>query len=541
MTGTLWWTPENAPKEFATLYEYCIKDVEAERLLDKSLRDLSSEEQRIWEIDQRMNRTGIRIDEKSINNAIALGKEHLNLLKNEYQILTDMDSSPTQRKFLLEWIQKNDVDINDTQKATLRKLMASGKMNDNVLNVLDIVAESTKSSLAKLPKMLQLSKDGIMREILAYHAAHTGRWGGRGAQIQNFPRPTIDINLCIEAINALDYQAFSSLYPDVASALSSSLRGMIIPAPGCVFFVADFSQMEARVLAWLAGQQDVLDVFASGRDLYCTEASKIYGYEVDKKKHKDERQVGKVAVLALGYGGGIAAFANMSRGYGVSLLPVYESIWKSASQKEKDTAKFCYDLYLKNQKSDDPVSEPEGLVADIIKQRWRAGNPRIVQYWSDLENSAIEAVRTRRPVKCGGDPWAASTVTWFTYKEFLFCKLPSGRCMAYPYPKLVREKGEEREKLAYYSGRYGYENTYGGKLSENLTQAAQRDLLRDAIIRLEDKYPVAFHVHDEVVSQVEIGFGDIREYEGIMREQPAWAKGLPIGVEGWAGPRYGKG
>lgn len=531
MKGKDRWTPEDAPEDFEKLYKYCITDVKTERLIDRRLRDLSSAEQAVWEIDQRMNQQGLHIDEVAIKAAMQLGNTHLTVIKKKFQEITSIES-PTKRKLLLEWFQSQGLDIFDTQKATLAGLLSRKGLSSDIITVLDIVSESTKTSLAKLPRMLELSVNGVMRELVQYHAAHTGRWGGRGAQIQNFPRPGLDINVCVDAIKTLNYGLFGFLYKDVSKALSSALRGMIVAPPGYTLFVSDFSQMEARVLAWLAGQQDVLDLFAAGEDLYCSEASKIFGYTVDKSM-KDERQVGKVAVLALGYQGGIGAFAMMAKGYGIDLEVVFNNLWKSATNKEKEKAQQAYEFYRK--KAKEPVSKKAAFVADIIKQRWRRGNDKIEAYWTKLEEAAKRAVNTQKPVKCGH-------VTWFVHKGFLYAKLPSGRCMAYPYPRVKSNSSNPHGKttLEYFNPRFGHKGTYGGQLCENIVQAVQRDLLSEALVRLEATYKAAFHVHDEVVSEVKLGFGSLTEFMDIMKHQPVWATGLPIGVSGWSGDRYGK-
>jgi DNA polymerase len=394
------------------------------------------------------------------------------------------------------------------------------------------MGDANKTSLGKLPTILAQSTPwGNCREQLAYYAAHTGRWGGKGVQIQNFPRSHNSfIWPCLYDLETFTYDTFSLIHPDVSSALSKALRGLIIPRPGYRFLVADFSQMEARVLAWLAGQQDVLDLFAAGEDLYCYAASDIYGRQITKED-KDERQVGKVAVLALGYGGGINAFAEMAATYDVTLLPVFDSLWRTASIDEREKAEYAYLLYRKR-KTESPVSKEVAFVSDVIKQRWRIGNDKIAAYWKQLEAAVVLAMKTGKPVDCG-------KVTWFTHQQFLYCKLPGGRFLAYPYPRLT-ENSRGNVTISYLSAKKGRIGTYGGKLAENLTQAVQRDLLAEALIRLEDHYPVAFHVHDEMISEVADGYGSLDEFMEIVRQVPGWAAGIPIDVSGWEGYRYGK-
>lgn len=532
--GTLY-KYDDCPDDFERLYEYNVQDVIAERGLDNALRDLQPKERRIWQIDQRMNQNGILFDIPLVAKAMEFGELHATELHKEFKDATGGEAgTPRQRAKFKTWLQVMGVPVKDTKAATVRGLLEREDIADDVRAALRCMGDANKTSLGKLPTILARSTpDGKCREYLNYYAAHTGRWGGKGVQIQNLPRSHNKfIRPCIQALQELGYESFKLIYPDVSSALSASLRGLIIPHPGYRFLVADFSQMEARVLAWLAGQQDVLDLFAAGEDLYCYAASDIYGREITKDD-KDERQVGKVAVLALGYGGGINAFAEMAATYNVNLRPVFEPIWQLSTHQERENAEKAYMLYLKR-KTENPVSKEVAFVSDIIKQRWRIGNDKIAAYWKDLEHAVVEAMKTGKPVAVGASP-----VTWFINKEFLFCKLPGGRFLAYPYPRLT-ENSRGGISISYISATKGRIGTYGGKLAENLTQAVQRDLLAEALIRLEDKYPVAFHVHDEMISEMPDGEGSLDEFMDIIREVPQWAKGIPIDVTGWEGSRYGK-
>lgn len=534
------WYYEDDPATFERLYDYCKGDVLSERMLDKRIRDLLPLEQMMWQIDQRMNQQGLHVDLTMVERAIELSAIHKTAVKKECNDITG-GIAPTQRKLLLSWLQRAGIAVGNTRKATVKMLMDSGKLPEDIREALRLVGEANKTSVAKYTKMLAMSAVvsigvGLMRDQLQFHAAHTGRWGGRGAQIQNLPRPWMDVKTCAKSIKSLGYESFSLLYDDVLGALSSTLRGAIIASPGKRLLVADLSQMESRVIAWLAGQQNVLDLYERGEDLYCKAASDIFGYHVpapvdgEHYEFKMERQVGKVAVLALGYGGGINAFAKMCEAYDIDLMPVFFPLWGSATQKEKDNAQRAYEFYIKRAK--EPVNKRIAFVADLIKQRWRIANGRIAKYWYETEQCIIKAIETKKPVQCG-------KVTWFTSDIFLYCKLPSGRFMSYPYPKITETKGGKKS-ISYHSARYNRITTYGGKLVENITQAVQRDILRDAIIRLEEKYPVAFHIHDEVVAEVAMGEGSLEEFVNIMKFKPSWAFGIPIDAKGWESRRYGK-
>jgi DNA polymerase len=335
---------------------------------------------------------------------------------------------------------------------------------------------------------------------------------------------------------------FADSYDRVTDALSTATRGMVIPREGNRLIVGDLKQMEARVLCWLAGQGWKLDLYCEGIDLYCHAATPIFGREI-LKSDKAERQVGKVSELALGYGGGIGAYAKMAEGYKVDLNIIYHLLWKTASPYEMEAAEVSYILYLKRCKTNkvDPVSQPIAFVSDLVKQRWRKKNPEVVSFWGELDNAAIEAVQRKKPVKVGGD--GIPIVTFFMHKQFLFCRLPSGRDIAYPYPRVHEgERGGIRlEYMVNDKTRGGWtrDSTYGGKLSENITQAVQRDILSEAMVRLDQKgYDLVLHVHDEIVADT--AFGSVEDFEKVMSESPIWADGLPIGVDAWFGSRYDK-
>lgn len=523
------YTPENSPEMFFKLYEYCKQDVEVEYQVDKCLRDLSPREKLIWNMDQRINQEGVLIDIPVIQKAIQFIEIQKADDLMDFSMATGGElESPGQTKALLPWLNAQGLDLRNLQKATLEAVIESGTLPPDLQDVLELRSSATKSSLAKYYKMMEMESDGKLRAMLRYHGAHTGRWTGSGVQLQNLVRPMVDIPNTIENLIAMDFEMFRWTYGNVNMALSSIVRGAIVPPRGYRFLIADFSQIESRVLAWLVGAFRKLQVFRDRVDVYCYNAERIYGYPVTPDM-KAERQTGKVSELALGYQGGIGAYVKMASQSRVDLMKVFGPIWDSASQEEKDNAMFSDLLYRK--KTEYPARKEVALVSDVIKQRWRAANPEIVKFWADLEITSIEAVKTKVPVKCG-------RVTWFVHDRFLYCKLPSGRCMAYPYPEVKRD-GKGKEKLSYV-GSKGKEYVYGGKLAENITQAVSRDLLADAMLRVEQNYPICLHVHDEMISQMPIGSGSLEEFYQLMSMLEPWAEGIPIDVSGSEGFRYGK-
>ncbi len=315
---------------------------------------------------------------------------------------------------------------------------------------------------------------------------------------------------------------------------------VLISDSGCDLLSCDYSSIEARVLAWLADQQSTLDIFNTHGKIYEHAAGRIFGKPIDDIADL-ERQIGKVAVLALGYGGGVGALQTMARGYGVSLAPALRALENLA---DADQRSRCEEAFKQNRHRYDEISREEYIASDLTKIFWREANPRIVQFWADLEKAALIAVLNPMSKTTAGK------ITYLVNGSFLWCRLPSGGVICYPYPKIEKVKlpwGGERDGLTYMSEdgqskKWMRFKTYGGSLAENVTQAVARDLLADAMLRLESKnYPIVAHVHDEIVCEVpEKWERSVEEMSEIMCVLPDWAKGLPIKAGGWRGKRYRK-
>lgn len=524
-----WW---DEPDKLAKLYEYCKQDVRVERELEKRLLQLSESEQRLWVLDYQINNRGVYVDKPAIQAAIAVVEHEQNRLTTAIRETTGgYVSSPSEVARLTKWVRDCGVDVDGLAKADVVDLLVQDTLPDNVRAALVIRQEFAKTSTAKLRSMLNaISHDGRVKNILQYHGAGTGRWAGRRIQPQNMPRPKLSQAEIEEVLDFLPrlstedaIRRIELLYGPCMSVISDCLRGMICAAPGHELIAADFANIEGRVLAWLAGEEWKLEAFRifdtiigydekkkkpirKGPDLYLVSAGRIFRCSPDEAEA--HRQIGKVAELALGYQGGVGAFQTMARGYGVNV-------------------------------GDDR--------ANVIKTAWREAHPKIVDYWYQLERAAYDAVSSPGATTTAGPK--GREIKYRVKGSFLFCRLPSGRVLTYPYPKLKEREtpwGEMKECIHYMtvdgmSNKWVETHTYGGKLAENVTQAAARDVLGAGIVRLEERqYPVVMHVHDEPISEVKEGFGSVEEYERVLATPPQWAEGLPIAVEGWRGRRYRK-
>jgi DNA polymerase bacteriophage-type len=490
------------PHLLEELYEYCKQDVVTEREIKRYVqryKPMNATERRVWLLDQQINWRGLGIDTTNVVNAIALIYDTAERLNDQVKVisngeLTDVGS----RQKVMAWSLSRGYKLAGYDKNAVIEALADPALPDDVRQVLEIRQTLGKASTSKYKSMQNLAgSDNRARGVFWYHGAQTGRWAGRGFQPQNLPRPAFgDTDNCISLFPLRDPELVEMLYGDPMVALSSCLRGMIIPDAGNRLIVSDFSAIEARVLAWLADEQGPLDVFRSGGDIYCHAATGIYGREITPKD-KDERQIGKVAVLALGYGGGVGAFQTMAKAYRVFV---------------------------------------EDEQADQIKVAWRKSHRNIVRFWYALEEAAMNAVRQI------GQAFQAGPIAFKVIDDFLFARLPSGRRLAYFRPRIASDgKLEFWGTDSRLGGRWSKLSTYGGKLAENVTQAVARDLLAEAMLRLEDNgFPIVASIHDEIIAEVPKGVGSLAEFESLMCELPSWADGLPISAEGFECERYRK-
>lgn len=388
-----------------------------------------------------------------------------------------------------------------------------------------------------------------------YGASATGRWAARGAQLQNLTRPKIlgskemdptpledQIRSAIECIHGGSSMVIELIYGQPLTLIADCVRSMIAAPTGKILRSSDFSNIEGRGVAWLAGQEDKLDAFRAydnktGPDLYLIQAAGIYNVPISEAK--PHRQIGKVAELALGYQGGPRAFAKMAKAYGVRIAQQYEGIWKMSAEEFKDTALSAWD----DRGRKTGMSREGWLASEVIKLAWRAKNWRIAAYWPEVEEAAIEAVRR------DGQIIEAGKVKFRKAGSFLFCLLPSGRALCYPYPRLKEKEtpwGEKRQQLVYksvdqFTKKWQDKTFYGGLGVENITQAISRDVMAEAMERIENAgYNLVLTVHDEIITEDPVDFGSLEHFNELMMTMPAWAAGFPISVGGWEGKRYRK-
>jgi DNA polymerase len=492
---------EGTPEDFAREGLYCMQDVRAEEALSDALPDLSPVEQRIWLKSLRINDRGVHIDSHSVEALKVCTDVERRFLSEEFVEITGIES-PTMNQRLIEYLKENGVETDSLGEDAVSELLKSDLAPD-VRRALEIRLACSKSSTAKLTPMIEArNKDGRIRSSFLYYRAVTGRWSGRVLQPQNFPRGILGtderVDACLAAFNKGDLGLIRHDYGDVMTAASSCLRAMIVPAPGKDFVCADFSSVEGRVLAWLAGEETALNVYREGRDPYKVNAAQIYGVGYGAVS-KDQRQVGKVAELALGYQGSIGAFSRMGENYGVEL--------------------------------------PEDEIMVIVRQ-WRMAHPMTKRLWNELDKCAKNAIRY---------PGAEPTYRGIKFKcdgQLLQMMLPSRRTLCYRSPEIawIEKDWGWTESILYLGDKDKQKELYGGTLTENLTQAVARDLLANAIFNVEiGGYPVVLHVHDELVAEVPEGFGSVKELCELMCRLPPWAAGLPLNAEGWRGKRYRKG
>ena len=497
--------PSDDPKSWQTFKDYCRMDVEVEREIDKALAWLqpSEAERDLYAIDQLINDRGVLVDLDLVDQAVRMDTIYKARLNTEAQRITGL-ANPNSRDQLKAWInERTGLELDTLRKDDLPDIRKTTD-DEEVQRVLSIRAELNKTSTTKYETMQKVAgADGRVRGLLQFHGTRTGRWAGRLVQMQNLPQNHIsDLDLARQIVKEGDLDTLELCYGNVPDTLSQLIRTAFVAPKGHTFAVCDFSAIEARVLAWLAGEEWVLEVFRGHGKIYEATAAQMYGCPIDDITKTDpRRQKGKIAVLALGYGGGTGALAAM----GGSRMGL----------SEDDMA---------------------GIVED-----WRKANPHIVKTWSKLETAAKRCCTT------GLDQSTCGLIFHRRPEDgTLTITLPSGRLLCYRSMTLGTNRWG-KESLKYMgtnstTKRWEWIETYGGKLTENIVQAIARDCLAHTLALVEDRFDVVFHVHDEIVCEVEDWCDNAKSKLAYIQELFAqtadWAEGLPLKGAGYITPYY---
>ena len=540
--------PHQDPQDAQRLYEYCLRDIQAESELSSLTPDLSEDELKFWQCDHAINVRGVQIDLPLIDNCIKILETVYDKYNQELCSITDgVVKAASKLPDIKKYLESRGVSANSLTDDIITELLQIPELPEDVLRILRIRQMAGSASVKKLYAMKnQVCKDGRLHDLFIYHSARTGRAAGTGPQPQNLPNSGPELSLCkqcdkhyfyingcpycghlqyemiraewnpkaveeaVKVLNTGNLAAVEHYYGNAVEMISSCLRGMFISAPGKDLLCSDYSAIEAVVLAAIAGEEWRLEVFRTHGKIYEMSGAKIthipfeevIEYAKVNGKHHPCRKLGKVAELASGFGGWVGG-------------------WKAFGAGE-----FYTDREIR-----DAVSA------------WRNASPSVVQLWYGLEKAAKDAVGMP------GAEFIYNGIKYICKQDVLYCTLLSGRLITYHKP--ILSIGDRGLSLSYEGwntnpkhGRVGWTRmeTYGGKLTENVVQATARDILAHAIVNLEQGgYPVVLHVHDEIVCELPEGQGDIRQMEYTMSTMPEWAEGWPVIAKGgWKGKRYAK-
>ena len=485
--------PCHAPEKWEVFKSYCVRDVDVEKAIRRKLGKfpIPEGEMEAYRLDQRINDRGVLVDMGLVRQAVRCERLHKEVVTGRAYELTGLEN-PNSVAQLKGWLGENGVEAESLSKKAVAELIEGA--DGEVAELLRLRLLMAKTSVKKYEAMERsVCSDGRVHGLLQFYGANrTGRWAGRLVQVQNLPQNHLpDLELARGLMREGRFEDVEMLYDSTPEVLSELIRTAFVPEARCRFVVADFSAIEARVLAWLAGERWRLDVFSSHGKINEASAAAMFHVPVEEvTKGSPLRQKGKIAELGLGYGGAAGALISMG----------------------------ALDMGLSEE-------ELPSLVAV-----WRRANPHITQFWWDVDKAAVEAVVKRTRTRAGRIA--------FEYRSgILFVMLPSGRSLAYVKPRMgVNRFG--REGLTYEgileNKKWGRIETYGPKLVENIVQGTARDLLAEAMLRVEKKgYPIVMHCHDEIIAEVPEGTGSVEEMCELMAVCPAWAEGLPLRADGY--------
>ena len=492
--------PEHAPDKWAIYKQYNAQDVETERAVRKACEahPMPESEWELYALDQLINDRGVRVDKQLVKQAMRVDSEFTEAAYQRAKDITGLDN-PGSVAQLKAWLADQDVPMESLAKKLVQEKAANTE--GLVSELLSLRLELSKTSIKKYETIARcVCRDGRVHGMLQFYGANrTGRWAGRLLQVQNLPQNHLeDLDTAAAVVKTGDTELVEMLYGSVPNTLSELIRTALIPKQGCRFIVADFSAIEARVLAWLAGEEWVLDEFRGAGKIYEATASRMYHVPkesiVKGNPNYEYRQKGKQATLSCGYGGGVGALKNMG-------------------------AKM-------------PEDEMQPLV-----DAWRAANPHIVGLWNAMDRAMRKVIREHSSVRVG-------KIRLYWKDEKMLIRLPSGRELCYLSPRTVTNRFGS-DGIGYMApaanGQLMVQETFGGKACENVTQATARDILAHAMLNLEAHgYRIVFHVHDECVMEMPEGTGSVEEACAIMGQPPEWCSDLPLRADGYECRSYRK-
>ena len=496
--------PAHDPAKWKLFIEYNRQDVvtEQEILRQLDIYKTPESEQQLWALDQHMNDNGVKLDIPMVEKIVEYDTQRRQELQEEAKVLTGL-ANPNSLAQLKKWLSKQGVTMTSVTKDTIAATLQTD-IPDSVRRMLEIRTALGKTSVAKYSTMLTaVCQDHRLRGILQFYGANrSGRWAGRLVQTHNLAKNSLpDLDLARELAAAGDFDTLATLFGETAFVFSELIRTAFIPSDGCRFVVSDFAAIEARVLAWIAGEEWTLEAFRQGKDIYCETASMMYRVPVEKHGQNSHlRQKGKVAVLACGYQGGVGAMKRMDKGGSI----------------------------------------PEDELQSVVDQ-WREANPKVVKLWRTCELAAKTAIQEHRTVRL------AHGIAFSYINRNLFIQLPSGRKLCYWDTRLKQDDYTGRLSITYMgvnqeTKQWGETETYGGKLVENIVQATARDCLAVAMTRVSDLgYKIVMHVHDEMI--VDVPNTDTEapgRINAIMAQPIDWAEGLPLKGDTYETPFYKK-
>lgn len=539
-------TRDTHPEEWAQFVEYSAYDIHATREVYRKCPKWNYQggELALWRLDQEINDRGVCVDLALVHAAIEAAKNEQERLGEVAQEMTaGFVESATKRYKLLEYLLlEHGVELPDMRKDTLERRLDDPDLPPAMRELLAVRLQACTASNSKYNAVARsVSADGRLRGLLQFcGASRTGRWAGRTFQPQNLPRPTTGHEEIEGHIDALKSGALDLVTDNVMRACSNAIRGVIVAPPGGKLVVSDLANIEGRKAAWLAGEEWKLQAFrdydaGTGPDLYKLAYAKSFNV-AHTDVSKNHRQIGKIMELMLQYSGGVGAFITGAAAYNIDLDAMAEAALPNVPPEVRAAAAEFHDWTVKQNRTTFGLARDTFIACDSLKRLWRGAHPGISSMWGELEAAVKKAVA--RP----GETFAVGVVVVSRTGAWLRIRLPSGRFLCYPSPQVDEDGRISYMGVNQYSRRWSRLATYGGKLLENITQAASRDVLAYNMQAVEDAgYRIVLSVHDELVTEAPDSpeFND-EHLSAIMATVPVWSEGLPLAAAGYESYRYRK-